>query len=379
MNEMVIDNTFEQNDQRGVNKKLNLPDGVPPLTTLYLYIAGSCNLACRHCWITPSYQPGKNGGQFIPPEYVSKAIHEAQPLGLTAAKLTGGEPTLHPQFRDIVTLLADAGLDITIETNGTLINDDLAGFLKQKQRVSFISVSVDGASAQTHEALRMVEGSFTSALSGIRSLVEVGFHPQIICTLYRDNLSQITQIVELAESLGCGSVKFNILQQVGRGDRLAKEAGLQVPEVIQLFRFVENEVALNKKIEIHFDIPIAFYPIRKLLGDDLSHCSITHVLGMLAGGELSLCGIGVSEKELIYGNIQKDDLTKVWCFSSGLIRLRELIPDQLEGICGQCLYRNICSGACVANNYYVSGKLNAAYYFCDIANSLGLFPLSRKT
>jgi SynChlorMet cassette radical SAM/SPASM protein ScmF len=275
-----------------------------------------------------------------------------------------------------VTLINEAGLDITLETNGTLIDTNLAEFLNQEQ-VGFISVSLDGAVAETHEALRLVAGSYNQAISGIKSLVDVGFHPQIICTLHRDNLSQITQIVKLAESLGCGSVKFNILQQIGRGERFAYEAGLGVPEVIQLFHYVENEVTPHHKVQVHFDIPIAFYPIRKLMDDNLSHCSITHVLGMLAGGELSLCGIGVNVTELIYGKIEEDDLKKVWCCAPGLQQLRELIPDNLEGVCGQCLHRNICYGSCAAN-YYSSGRVNSAYFFCDIADSIGLFPMSRK-
>src|SRR4030065_2458530 len=119
---MVIDLIEKQNNQWGDQKKLDLPDGVPPLTSLYLYIAGSCNLACRHCWIAPNYLPDSKGGLFVKLEHVEKAIREAKPLGLRSVKLTGGEPTLHPQFRDIVTLVGEAGLDIILETKGTLID-----------------------------------------------------------------------------------------------------------------------------------------------------------------------------------------------------------------------------------------------------------------
>ena len=44
---------------------LDLPQGIPPLAELYLYIAGSCNLACRHCWIVPKFMPGGENGQFL--------------------------------------------------------------------------------------------------------------------------------------------------------------------------------------------------------------------------------------------------------------------------------------------------------------------------
>ena len=99
---------------------------------------------------------------------------------------------------------------------------------------------------------------------------------------------------------------------------------------------------------------------------------------MLAGGELSLCGIGVTVPELVYGRIESGDLRDVWCDSPGLKRLRELVPARLEGICGQCLHRDLCHGGCVANSFHVSGRLNAPYRFCDRAEALGLFPASRK-
>ncbi len=358
-------------------RELNLPEGVPPLTSLYLYVAGSCNLACRHCWIAPTFDPNGSNDQFVKLEYVEKAIREAKPLGLRSVKLTGGEPVLHPQFRELVALISEEELDIIIETNGTLVDDDLAEYMKQKG-VSFISVSVDGATAEVHDALRGVWGSYQDALKGIRALVRVGYPVQLICTLHRGNVSQMAEVVELGESLGCGSVKFNHVQRVGRGDQFAKQQGLEIPKIIKLYQHVENELLLRSKVRIHFDIPFAFYPIRKLLNDSLGRCSVRNILGMLAGGELSLCGIGVTVPELIYGHMENGNLREVWYDSPGLAHLREQIPSQLEGICGQCLHRDLCQGVCVANNFHVAGRLNAPYQFCDYAEMTGLFPISRK-
>jgi len=358
-------------------RELNLPEGVPPLTSLYLYIAGCCNLACRHCWISPTYQRGGDNDQFVKLEYVQKAIREAKPLGLRSVKLTGGEPTLHPQFRELVALISKESLRINIETNGTLVDNALAGFLKQRS-ISFVSVSVDGATAEIHEYLRGVTGSYERALAGIEALVNVGFPVQLICTLHRGNVSQMAEVVALAEKLGCGSVKFNHVQRVGRGEQFAEEQGLGVPEIIQLYHRVENELRPRSKVRIHFDIPFAFYSIRKLLNDSLGRCTVRNILGMLAGGELSLCGIGVTVPELIYGHMENDDLREVWCDSPGLALLREQIPDQLEGICGKCLHRDVCQGTCVANNFHVAGRLNAPYRFCDYAETMGLFPALRQ-
>lgn len=359
-------------------RKFDIPEGVPPLTSLYMYISGSCNLACRHCWISPEFQAGGNGGQHIPVEYVRKAVREAKPLGLSSVKLTGGEPLLHPGFREIVSFICDEGLRIIIETNGTLVDLDTANFLKKAENVQFISVSLDGARAETHEYMRRVKGSYESAVTGIKNLVDQAFRPQLICTLYKRNVSQIEEVVELATSLGCGSVKFNHVQQVGRGEGFFNDQGLNVAEIIRIYRWLEKNVVKKSKIPIHFDIPFAFSTIRRLVKDALGRCSVKNILGILSGGELSLCGIGVTVPELIFGNIQKNTLRDVWSKSPGLRVLREQIPDQLEGICSECLHKDFCKGNCVAQNYHVCQKFNAPYQFCQSAEALGLFPTSRK-
>jgi SynChlorMet cassette radical SAM/SPASM protein ScmF len=357
--------------------QMSLPEGVPFLSSLYVYAAGSCNLACRHCWIVPKFQPNGGNGPYVKFEYVEKAIREGKSLGLQSVKLTGGEPMLHPQFRELITLISDAQLSILIETNGTLIDESIAQFLQNKAPSCFISISLDGAVAETHDALRSVEGSYEGALSGITNLVNAGFHPQVICTLHKGNVAEMDELVALANRLGCGSVKFNHIQQVGRGEKFINEQGLTVPEILQLFKRVETEIVPQSRINVYFDIPMAFYGIGKLLQNS-ANCAVRNILGLLATGELALCGIGTTVPELIYGHMETDHLQDVWCESTGLARLRERIPDMFEGICGRCIHKNICLGECIANNFHVSGRLEAAYFMCEQADELGFFPSSRK-
>ena len=76
---------------------------------------------------------------------------------------------LHPQFQEIVSLISSERLNIIIETNGTLIDEAMAKFLKDAQYVSFISVSLDGSTAETHDELRNVKGSYDLATAGIKN------------------------------------------------------------------------------------------------------------------------------------------------------------------------------------------------------------------
>jgi SynChlorMet cassette radical SAM/SPASM protein ScmF len=350
---------------------------VPPLQALYLYISGSCNLACRHCWITPNFVGEGKTGRYIPLEFVNKAIQEALPLGLNSVKLTGGEPTLHPQFREMLTSINEVGIRVTMETNATLIDADLANFLAGIGNLSFVSVSLDGADAETHESLRMVPGSFNKAIEGIRNLVNIGKRPQLICTLYKGNVAQIRDIINLALELNCSSIKFNHLQKTGRGESLAKHEGISVGDLIGIYHRIADEFEPEFGIPIYFDIPCAFLPLKKLLYKGPSLCHVLNILGMLSGGELSLCGIGETKSELIYGNIAYDSLAEIWNNSVGLIKLRETVPYQLDGICKKCLHSYFCMGACVANSYHETGKLNSAYFFCAQADAEGFFPASR--
>ena len=356
--------------------RLELPEGVPPLGAIYLYASSGCNLACQHCWITPTYDPSGETTVHARLDHVAKAIQEGKPLGLNRIKLTGGEPTLHPQFRELVHMISESGLGVTIETNGTLIDRDLARFLKS-HRVQHISVSIDGATAEVHDDLRGVQGCFQQALDGIDHLVAEGLHPQLICTIHDGNISHFDRIIELAFEHKCNSVKFNHVQVVGRGDQFAKKHALSIEDLLDLYRHLERDIRPGAKIPIFLDIPPAFHSIRQLSKEPGGRCGIRNILGMLAGGELALCGIGVNVPELVYGHIETDDLRDVWCHSPKLKTLRDVIPSKLEGICGDCVLRDSCLGSCVANNFYVAGKLNAAYIFCDTAFSRGLFPMSR--
>ena len=356
---------------------LDLPAGIPPLASLYMYIAGSCNLACRHCWIEPDYNPDPASGKFLKVEYAQKAIIESIPLGLRSVKLTGGEPLLHPRIRELLEWINDKELDIYIETNGTLIDSEMARLLQSKKHMRFISVSLDGATATTHEALRAVAGSFEKALQGIKNLVTAGFKPQIICTLHQGNISEIEALVALAEEMSCGSVKFNVVQAMGRGDDFSDSQKLDIDEIIHYFNKIEKGKTEHCSIPIYFDIPPAFRPIRYFLNSPNTHCNVMNIIGILAGGEISLCGIGVSVPELIYGHIASQDMKSIWLEAPGLKKLREAIPDHFQGVCSECIHHWNCLGSCIAQNYHTSKTINASYNFCSEAKNRKLFPENR--
>jgi SynChlorMet cassette radical SAM/SPASM protein ScmF len=348
-----------------------------PLRRLYFYLTEGCNLACRHCWLAPKYDADGTKYGSLPVEAFKTIIGEAKPLGLHAVKLTGGEPLLHPKIGDLLGTVREEDLSLAVETNGVLITPELARAIAECKD-AFVSVSLDGADAGTHEWVRRVPGSFEKALNGVRCLVKAGLRPQLIMTLMRRNAGQMEALVRLAEGEGCESVKFNLAQPTERGSQLAEGGeALTVGEMIELGRYAEGPLAEGTDLRIVYDHPLAFRPLHRIARGNNGVCGILGILGVLWDGQYALCGIGSSVPELCFGVVGQDHLADVWTGHPRLVEIREGLPDRLEGVCSRCLMRRRCLGSCLAQNYYRHGGLWAGHWFCAEAHEKRLFPASR--
>jgi SynChlorMet cassette radical SAM/SPASM protein ScmF len=354
-----------------------------PLQRLYFYLTGNCNLRCRHCWIAPRYvADAQETSLYLDIALFKTVIEQAKPLGLASVKLTGGEPILHPNFFELLEFIKKNDIVLSIETNGTLCDERLANAIRSCKQ-PFVSVSLDGANPESHEFVRGVEGSFNQALKGLGHLVNAGLKTQIIMSVMSHNKNELADIVHLAETIGVGSVKFNLIQPTSRGKTM-HDSG-QVPtieELVALGKWVETELRPSTKLRLFYSHPLAFRPLNRIFegdGSGSSTCGILTALGVLSDGSYALCGIGSVLKEFIFGNIQHDDLKTLWERHPILLELRNGIATQLTGICGKCVMQKMCKGNCIAQNYYSSHSLWAPFWFCQQAYEKGIFPSSRMT
>ncbi len=351
-----------------------------PLQLKYLYVnpAGECNLACRHCWVTPSRTPGdpfearkRLETEFTPGQF-SDLMREARELGLLKIKFTGSEPLLRSDFPELYSIASSHGKDlaIDIETNGTLIPPGLWKAFQEHPPDS-VAVSLDSVDPMIHDSFRNTEGAWEHTVSFIRELERRGISTQVIMSLTSLELQPVLEMAELCMEIGAGSLKLNPVQPMGRGKELA-HGNMGAKELTafsgELFQHCGRSVVLS--------LPHALLPLDRL--QDAGSCSILNLLGVLPSGDISFCGIGFSCSELIMGNFVKDGLRNIWETAPQLIELREKIPMKLEGICGNCVHRESCMGQCILQNYYISGRMTSQHALCAEAEELGLFPETRK-
>ena len=240
-------------------------------------------------------------------------------------------------------------------------------------------MSIDGVIAETHDWVRGVEGSWERACQAVRNLAAAELRPQVIMSLMRCNADQVDAMIRLAEELGAASLKFNVVQPTGRGEAIQEGAdGLEVPELIEIGRHVDMDLAPETELRLVYDYPMAFRPLSRIgSGQSCGVCGILGILGVLPTGHYALCGIGEHIPELVFGQAGRDPLERVWRENPLLNELREGLPERLGGLCERCLVKYRCLGSCVAQNYYRAGTLWAPFWFCEQAETLGLFPESR--
>lgn len=132
-----------------------------------------------------------------------KRINYAEDMmkaGTLFVLLTGGEPLLYPHFRELYQKLRELGMIITINTNGTLIDEAWADFFAEN-KPRRINITLYGASNETYERLCHYPGGFDKAVNGIRLLRERNIDVKVNGSLAKANVDDRMKIIELGESL----------------------------------------------------------------------------------------------------------------------------------------------------------------------------------
>lgn len=353
------------------------PERKYELGQIYFYVTKECNARCYHCYqptITVESEPRAPRSSQITKQAFLSLVESAIPLGLKSVKITGGEPLLRSDLIEIIGGIGRLGLHVSMETNGSLINERLADQLADLNVE--VSISLDAGSAVIHDALRRLPGCFERVTRALRMLAERKCDPKVIMAVSKRNLGEVENVVRVATANGCRLIKLNPVNTLG----LAKQLGRT-----RILLTVEEIIALNndrRRLESQYGAflflegPPAFASIDEIVNGHVGICPFTGILGVLSDGSLSFCGVGNSCPELVFSKVDEPNfnLEKIWQKAAALIEVRRQLTRRLEGICGSCVLESFCKGSCRALAYCESGSFLSPHPWCQRAFTEGLFP-----
>lgn len=160
-----------------------------------------CNMNCDMCYVRLSRDEMERKGRLRTADEWLKIGRQMQEAGVLFLLLTGGEPFLFPEFRKLYLGLRKMGMILTINTNGTLIDEDLAAFLG-KNKPRRVNITLYGTDDETYEELCHYPGGFEKTMNGIRLLREHGVDVKIGGSLTKANLDDLDRLLDLGDELG---------------------------------------------------------------------------------------------------------------------------------------------------------------------------------
>ena len=171
-----------------------------------LALTHRCNLRCVHC-----YAREDSPLQVIPePELSTEQwlaiIADVKEAGCLYLLLTGGEPLLRDDFSEIYTFAKRNGFLVTVFSNGTLLSDRILELFRELPP-RLVEISLYGATAETHDRITGIQGSFSQALQGIKKMLDQGINVGLKSILMKTNIDEFSAIEDLAHGYG---VKFRL-------------------------------------------------------------------------------------------------------------------------------------------------------------------------
>lgn len=212
-------------------------------------ITGKCNLACKHCQASMyKYSSIKD----LKTEQVKEIIDKLE--GVQSIGLLGGEPLIRDDIEEILKYMRKKNILVTINTNGTLLDDRMIESIAPY--VNAFSVSVDGIKPFTNDKLRG-KGNFEKTINGIKLLNnnkhKYNFSVGISYVINKYNLEDIKGIKSFFNTMNIDELVIDIVGKIGEADINSEELLLTDDEVLECAEILAgNNEKINYKIVYKF-------------------------------------------------------------------------------------------------------------------------------
>lgn len=159
-----------------------------------------CNMNCDMCYVRLSRGEMEQQGRLCTPEEWMEIGRQMQKSGVLFLQLTGGEPLLYPGFPKLYLVLKEMGIILTVNTNGTLLDEAWADFFA-KHKPRRINITLYGAEPATYKRICHYEEGFDKTIQAIKLLRERGVDVKINGSLVKANRGEEKKLLDIAREL----------------------------------------------------------------------------------------------------------------------------------------------------------------------------------
>lgn len=330
----------------------------PRLMNFQIELTSSCNERCLHCYIPHELKEG-----MITDELFYSALDQLQELGVWHITLSGGEPMLHPHFKEFLRAAKERDFYVSVLSNLTLLDDETTELLGEGNKSS-VQVSLYSMNPATHDQITQLPGSFQKTAAVIEKLIEHDVPVQISCPTMKANKNDFGDVLRWAHDHKIRAITdYSIMAEYNHdtsnlAHRLTpEECGEVIKDVIEWDEDYQREILspdfAASASEYANDLDAA------LCGVGISTCC------MVSNGNVYPCA---GWQEYVCGNLNEEPLDYIWNDSPKMNELRALrrrdmkkcIGCDKQAFCSPCMVRN-------ANESPTGDPFEISPYFCEVA------------
>ena len=309
-------------------------------------VTQACDLACEHC--RAEAQPTRHPEE-LTTEEGKRLLDRARAFGeAQLVVLSGGDPLARPDLLDLVAYGTEIGLQMTITPSGTasltpeVIRDLADAGLRR------IALSLDGASAATHDRFRGEAGSFEQTTDAAAAARAAGIPLQINTTVTASTAEELPALRDRVAGLGATLWSVFFLVPIGRGRVLDPVSPEQAERILAWLSEVSEAAEFGVKTTEAPHYRRVAIQERRDATEAPPEDGIGRRLGITAGDGFAF----VSHSGEVYpsgflpesaGSVREADLVDLYRDSDLFTSLRD--PDALDGKCGTCEFRHVCGGS----------------------------------
>ena len=332
-----------------------------------------CNMNCDMCYVRLSKEEMDAQGVLRSWEEWLEIGRQMKEAGTVFLLLTGGEPLLYPDFRKLYLGLRELGMILTVNTNGTMIDEDWAHFFGEN-KPRRVNITLYGADEKTYQDLCHFPGGFEKTINAVRLLQQQGVDIRLGSSLARNNQHDIDKILAIGEQLGV-PVRIDTYMMPAQRERnlpYKQQARLDPVEAAQ-----KRIHILKKEMgpELFFEyVEKRIFEVEHIIAEEgpgkvrclAGNCSFTINWQGMMRPCVVLSKPSVSVFDRGFADAWEKIHTDVSCITT-------------SPICNSCNLRPVCR-TCFASALLEEGSFNAVpRYMCEYAKeSLRLLYLEKK-